>query len=498
VAEGGLIFPVNPTTGLPNQSAAVTVSLFTANGADVTDTWLPTWTPATGGPTVYVTFNVLGLAATPASVALRPPPATPVFNGTTNPFLTLPPTTSAYPGRCTNFGSSTDLTPDYTFSATGTRILNTPRTGFALTSQDCGGMAVVQATITSPAAAAGTYLFVIPQDSNRNGIPDIWEAKFCPSNSCATGQEDADAGPVAGAPTGDGIAAFDEYRGFIVSGVHVPADPRQRDVFVHVVRGQCGSGSFLGGGTQTFPNDGTGLLDSLGTLVPGTQIHLIGQDPSNTTEEWVDRFVSFSQQTGFQYLSPVTNTITATPPVDDRRINKNAIFPRGITNPVPGGGLIHKGLRLTECLDASASAPLGTTGIGTPTGPDASLLYTRRIVNYINLLIDNGAGRALKVFAFQTGNWVSKTKADGTVDRDFVISQAMKFYASHELAHSLKLTPTIEGTNQVSYGYHHAPGTGSVMDQTIVQKIDKSTTGFNSFYIPSQYNGNDAMSYKTQ
>jgi hypothetical protein len=188
--------------------------------------------------------------------------------------------------------------------------------------------------------------------------------------------------------------------------------------------------------------------------------------------------------------------------VDDRRINKNAVFPQGIAN--TSLGAIHKGLRVTECLDAPSGATLlGSTGIGTPDGPDNSLVYTQRIVNYINTLINNGNPRALKVFTFQGGSWVEKKNvgANGQIvptDANFVISQAMKFYTAHELSHSLQLTPTVEGTKTTSYGYHHAPGTGSVQDQTIVQKIDRSTTGFNSFYIPSVYNGGDQSSYKAE
>lgn len=491
-AEAGVIFPVNPATGVPNQAAAVTVSLFDSGGRDITDTWLPTWEP-TGGSTVYVRFNALGVPAppnTPTTLTLVPPPTPPItFTGLVNPFLALPMTTSAYPGRCTNFGLPTDLSPDYTFSTVGSPVPG--GTGFALTSQDCGGMAVIEATF--PAPVAGTYRFVIPQDSNRNGIPDTWEAQFCPSNACPTGLEDADAGPVAGSPTGDGIAAFDEYRGFIVSGVHVPTDPRQRNLFVHLVHPQCGGGSLLGGGTPTFPNDGTGLFDNLASLVPGSHVHVLGSGESTTTLEWVDWFASFSQATGFQY----TGATPSIAPVDDRRINANAIFPLGIANPVVGGGAIHKGLRVTECLDTAATAPLGTTGIGSPNGPDNSLVYTQRIVNYLDGLIAAGLGRPLRVFSFQNGSWVAKTPADGTaVDGDFIISEAMKFYVAHELAHSTRLTPTVEGTRQTSYGYHHAPGTGSVMDQAIVQKIDKSVSGFNSFYIPSLYNGSDQSSYR--
>jgi hypothetical protein len=509
VGEAGVIFPINQSgaqAGTPNLNSAVTVSLFDGNGRDVTDTWLPTWEPAmaaTGGaPPVYVSFNAPG---TPSSVQLVRFSGTPIFTGTTNPFWAQlgAPTTSAYPGRCTNFDgdpapAATDA--DFTFPDTAAvPIPGTQRVGFRLISQDCGGMAVVQAVFSS-GAAAGTYLFVVPQDSNHNGIPDIWEAKYCPNNSCPLGTEDSDTGPVAPSQTGDGIAALDEYRGFIISGKHVSTDPRQRDVFVHLVNPQCGGTSLLAG-ASAFPTDGSGLFDNLASLVPASQVHLLGYTQAGTnatTTEWVDRFVSFAQSTGFQYLDPVTNLITGVAPVDDRRINKNAVFPQGVANTALGA--IHKGLRITECLDAPASASLlGSTGIGTPDGPDNSLFYTQRIVNYINGLIQSGQGRALKVFTFQNGRWVELLKADGTpTDANFVISQAMKFYAAHELSHSLQLTPTVEGSKTTSYGYHHAPGTGSVIDQTIVQKIDKSTSGFNSFYIPSLYNGADQSSYKTE
>jgi hypothetical protein len=499
VGEAGVIFPVTPSTGFPDQTRPVTVSLFDVSGRDVTSEWLPTWSP-NGTATVYVAFNALGAAATPSSITLKQLVGTPVFNGS-NPFLTTPPTTSAYLGRCTNFGSET--TPDYSFPGTQVTIPNTQRMGYALTSEDCGGMAVIEAAFTSPSGAAGTYLFVIPQDSNRNGMPDVWEARFCPNGCLAT--DDGDAGPVTPSPIGDGIAAFDEYRGFIVSGQHVSTDPRQRDLFVHLVNPQCGTPSLLGGGTPpspTYPTDGSGLFDRLATLVPGSQVHLLGHAPgqaNTTTTEWVDRFQSFSQQTGFRYLDPITNATISVAPVDDRRINKNSVFPLGIANPIAANGLIHKGLRVTECLDVSTTGPLGTTGIGGPNGPDNSLLYTLRIKNYITTLISNGGTRALKVFAFENGAWVEKKKPNNEpTDADFVTSHAIKFYVAHELTHSTQLTPTVEGTSRTSYGYHHAPGTGSVMDQTIVQKIDKSTSGFNSFYIPSTYNGSDQSNYKAK
>ena len=63
-----------------------------------------------------------------------------------------------------------------------------------------------------------------------------------------------------------------------------------------------------------------------------------------------------------------------------------------------------------------------------------------------------------------------------------------------EMGHSVSLTPSLEGTNRTSYGYHHAPGTGSNLDQTITTKLDKS--GFNNFYIPLFYNSGDQASFQ--
>jgi len=506
LAEAGVIFPVDQTTGVPILNSTVTISLFDASGNDITDTWLPTWEPNRIS-SVNVGFNVQGAPViTGATATLKGDvllPAT--LNGLTNPFVKAPAVnngqlllaTSRYPGRCTNYGAAATSPAaeplDYDLAAANPLTVNgVQRQVFLLTSQDCGGIAVMTGTVNGQ-----SYLATIPQDSNLNGIPDIWERQFCPNNACPVGNEDNDTGPVVGTPTGDGIAAFDEFRGFIVSNVHVSTDPRQRDLFVHLVNAQCGAAanSLLGGGATTYPTDGSSVFANLASLVPGSQVHVLGYPPTPAnpmTPEWVDRFSSFSQQTGFVYSDG-----TSTAPADDRRINANAIFPLGVPNLTTGP--IQKGLRVTECLDVSAPQPLGTTGIGSTNGPDNSLVYTQRIVSYINGMVTAGGTRPLKLFVFQNGAWAATftgTGAPTDADRNVILSQAMKYYVAHELAHSTRLTPTVEGTRQTSYGYHHAPGTGSVMDQTITQKIDKSTSGFNSFYIPSTYNGSDQSNYK--
>src|SRR6266404_1732317 len=247
----GQILPVGaglvPRTGSP-----VTVSIL-QNGVDVTSTWLPE-------PGVPVTIRVNGPTSGPITLVCPdgrdgPPCGSFTFAAGTNPFLNKalnPPIarTSAYPGICTNSGLPTDVAydaPDFIFDPT-TNIL---------TPTDCGGMAVIRV----PTSTTTSELFILPQDDNANGIPEIWERVFCPGNTCPTGAEDADAGPGAGLPNGDGLSAFDEYRGFMVSRVHVRTDPRQRDVFVHLVNAsnpgvataQCGAGSLLGGGPLMYP-----------------------------------------------------------------------------------------------------------------------------------------------------------------------------------------------------------------------------------------------------
>ena len=136
VVEAGVIFPINVQTGAPNPNSPVSVSLFDSNGQDITDKFLPTWEPATGGPTIFVSFNAPG---TPSSVTRKTFSGIPVFIGPNgaplNPFWVPPaaPTTSAYPGRCTNFDGATPPapgSPDYTFIPQPTTIPGTgPGTG---------------------------------------------------------------------------------------------------------------------------------------------------------------------------------------------------------------------------------------------------------------------------------------------------------------------------------------------------------------------------------
>jgi len=510
-AAAGVIAPVNSATAQLT-TPSFTVSIYDAvTKADITDVWLPEWVPA-GGTPVYVVFHDLnGNVVTPTSLSLVPgspnPPTgsvNPAFNSTTSL------RTTSYPGKCTNFGDPNDLTDDFTFNTAAVPFISssgTAKTGYLLTPQDCGGFAVISATVgTVP------HTFILPQSSagangtTISGIPDIWAAAFCPSNSCPTGKEDGDTSPGNTAQNGDGYSAFDEYRGFIVSGAHIRTDPRQKDLFIHLVNPQCiaagadpltSTASLLGGGTNTI-STGNPIFSNVETLISGTQIHRLNyanpNAPHYTTNEWVDRFLRYTVVTGLEFGTTGASTTVA--PSDDRQMNRNAVYftpdPTSTTavRPTP-----QKGLRLIECVDATVSPSLlGFASVGSPNGQDNAIIFTQRVVNYFTNTLGATCTSAsqpdcLFYSTFQNGAWT--TPARITPQNLFAV--AVAYYAAMEIGHTTQLTPSVEGTQKVSYGYHHAPGTGSNLDQGITNKVTR--TG-NTFYIPQLYNTTDLANYK--
>jgi hypothetical protein len=96
---------------------------------------------------------------------------------------------------------------------------------------------------------------------------------------------------------------------------------------------------------------------------------------------------------------------------------------------------------------------------------------------------------------FQNGAWVSVALNAANPYND-LIAKAMEFYTAMEIGHSIVLTPAQEGTSKspTLYGYHHAPGTGSNMDQTIVNK--PTARCGNLFQIPTVYNASDQTNFK--
>lgn len=451
--------------GIPSVPPGNNTVTLVQDQRDVTATWLPE-----PGESVQILVN--GVAAVGA--VLVPPPPGVVLDGTTNPFLAGP-TTSAYPGQCSNMND--DLlppdAPDFTLS------------GNVLTATDCGGMAVVE--------VAGDR-FILPQDSDLDGIPDRYESLMCGTATCLGATQDDENPPVfdEAVPAilkGDGIAAFDEYRGFMVSGTHHRTDTRQKDLFVHLVNPQCGGASLLGGGATTFPTDGVKLFENVNTLISETAIHLLGYAPGSTngtSNEWVDRFVSYTENADglggvFSYVDDAGNATTFPPP-DDRQINKYVVFPRPeILNPA---SVMQKGLRMTECVAPTpagqASPILGSAGHGSANGPDNALIYTQRIVDKIDNLLASGSGRNPFLDRFDGAGAIPTT-------RDTLISHAMRYFIAMEIGHAVRLTPTSQGSRKENYGYHHAPGTGCNLDQNLVHKIGRKTSDPQTFYMPVAY-----------
>jgi hypothetical protein len=82
----------------------------------------------------------------------------------------------------------------------------------------------------------------IPMDKDGNGLPDAgWEALTLPDNSVlpfvdsrgiGSALDDFDGNPSGPSKAGDGLSAYEEYRGFVVGGTHFRLHPFVRDLFV--------------------------------------------------------------------------------------------------------------------------------------------------------------------------------------------------------------------------------------------------------------------------
>ena len=79
-----------------------------------------------------------------------------------------------------------------------------------------------------PTMDADGESLLLPLDGNRNGIHDWWENRF----SVGSPAEDADAAPNP-AHLGDGLTAFEEYRGIYEEQKLVRTDPTRKNLFVY-------------------------------------------------------------------------------------------------------------------------------------------------------------------------------------------------------------------------------------------------------------------------
>jgi len=468
----GVIYPVDTDPNSvnylrPKTDSPVTVSISIPGGPVITDSWLPKLDEpveiVVNGAVNY-TINLVPSAA-----------ADPTANGVL--------ATSAYPGVCTNSGDPSDLTDDFTLD------------GNTLTPHDCGGMAVV----TIGVVGTPGFTFVIPQDDNFNGIANNWEKLYCASGvTCLNRNADIDIGPDAGSPSKDGWANIDEYRGWRVNGQYVRGDPQVKDVFIHIEQAlQCiGTAvNFTGdGGTYVdldffFWDDPAALFFNVDTLSPEMNVHRIGSD------EWVDNF------SHYDVISRVI--LTGSSPgnaITDRWINQNAVHPLGSYESTTKLNYV-KGVRVIQCADLDRTSPLG---LADKKPPDLfhkdngnAVLFIHRIVNSFLNKIKAGGTLELKYYTFEGRKWVDTQTFDAPWDPldpsiiddsgvKSIIKLALAHFLAHEaLEHSFDVTSTGEGTRKVSYGYHHAEGTGTNVDLRVTHKYDNKG---NKFYIP-KYHG---------
>ena len=468
-----------PTT----QTGTVKVLLYKQDGVGgyecVTDTYLPRV-----GEVVYVRMSN-GTQPTLVPHWGVPPLLPPATLAQLNPYLENL-TTSAYQGQATNYPSSTvpppvALTIDDDFSCVDEMVSFDGLNAYKCTALDYGGMLVVQ---------AGGVKFIIPKDSNTDGIPDSWLNSYLatlpttPVN-CQVREADCDSGPGGNPGQGDGISNFDEYRGFVVSGQHVRTDPRVKNLLVHLVTSQCTGGSSQLGGTNLVPIDI--LFDNANTLITGTTVSVLGVTDGasvNNTNEWVNHFVSYSESTKTNtYASGTDGTVS------DRRVNLNAVYP--LSDSITGL-YIQKGLRVTECLDGTlastiANTVMGSAGFGSANGPDNALIYPNRIISWVNDKCSGSCATSPKISTYVNGAWAA------AVDTNLIniYRKMIQYVVAMEIGHSVRLTPTVEGTRNTSYGYHHAPGTGTNMDAQANFKSPK-------FSIPSLFSTPDQSAFKVR
>jgi len=505
LAHAGAVPPTNPATLTLDLSSPVTVSLYqldsglpstvslqspsrcTTTGTsfyrDVTDCWLPEWSPASGGKSVYVVVN-----NSPNLPTLVPPAGPFTFPGTTNPFLTAL-TTSAYPGQCTNFGSGTEA--DFTLESSATTLQTSPTTsvvGYKLTPNDCGGMAVIQ---------VGNPKFVLPRDGTAtvpaNGIPEVWENLY--GGNLAPGL-DTDTGPVASSLVGDGISTFDEYRGFIVSGKQIRTDPKQKDIFLHLVNPADSVGgvfvtsrscetSCYGGGTTTYPAPTApsatltvpataGTLGAIATFTTSSAVfsyaHVRGEiignasgrariiavtGPTSANAEITQAFPTTSLSPGawkvseslfalvytlvapeglhlLGYAPGATNLLTNewvdnfVSVIPAQTLNISDSVTDRIVNPNRLYGPAQKGVRVMEALNLNSSSVLGWSfGVASPNDAGNVVVFTQRIIDSIESLLVGATTLKYSTASFVNGvlTWSTPILApdgDPTIAQDGV------------------------------------------------------------------------------
>jgi hypothetical protein len=84
-------------------------------------------------------------------------------------------------------------------------------------------------TVTAHVRGLPQQTLAVPKDDDGNHIADGWEQQYNVSNLDPASDEDT---IPSNGNTGDGIALYDEYRGFHVGGNHTRLSPLSKDLFI--------------------------------------------------------------------------------------------------------------------------------------------------------------------------------------------------------------------------------------------------------------------------
>ena len=195
--------------------------------------------------------------------------------------------TSAFKGVAMNFGAET--TPDFSLPVTSAPFLSDNTARVSLLCHDYGGFTWVW--VSEGAGAPPASYFRIPMDAgNSNWLPDagwkagpdsvsdVWTPCFT-SDTCDDDYLPLGEGTPAVGYRGDGFTRFEEFRGFIVRGVHRRTHPIHKDLFI--------SSLFFG---TTF--SGIGIYYAYPALPTATHRVNDTQDPGPDEYDAVSRVIN--------------------------------------------------------------------------------------------------------------------------------------------------------------------------------------------------------------
>ncbi|HSF16618.1 MAG TPA: hypothetical protein VLK65_13810 [Vicinamibacteria bacterium] len=141
--------------------------------------------------------------------------------------------TSAFTGIAMNASDAMrpDTAPDFELQATAANFGTDNTARVYLDCWDYGGFTRVNVT-----HGIATAEFRLPQDDVPSGgdwLPDAGWVVMGQNVNAANPDDDGEAGP--GATIGDGLSAFEEFRGFMVEGSHIRLSPEAKDAFLTIM-----------------------------------------------------------------------------------------------------------------------------------------------------------------------------------------------------------------------------------------------------------------------